>query len=411
MNLELFLARRLYSSHQPSKRISSPAIRVAMLGVSIGIIAMILSVSIVVGFKNQVREKVVGFGSHIQVTSYDNKATFETNPIAFSDSVLNALKKTDGVVHSQLFITKPGIIKTDEDFQGIVLKGVGKDFDWNFIRQNMAGGRILNPNNSNEIVISRYIANRLNLKLGDSFLTYFIKDAVTARKFNIVGIYETNFEEYDKLFSITNLEILQRLNGWDKDQYSGIELTIKDFGQLDYVKQNIFFKMSIIYDRQGHSYFTKSIRDMSPGIFSWLELLDMNTIIIIILMLIVSGVTMISGLLIIILEHTNLIGILKSMGVRNSKIRKIFLYFASFIILKGMFWGNMIGLALCLLQKQYGFVKLDPSTYYLSQVPIELNGWYILAINIGTLIISMAMIVGPSYMIARISPAKSIKFE
>jgi lipoprotein-releasing system permease protein len=411
VNLELFLARRLYSSHQPSKRISSPAIRVAMLGVSIGIIAMILSVSIVVGFKNQVREKVVGFGSHIQVTSYDNKATFETNPIAFSDSVLNALEKTDGVVHSQLFITKPGIIKTDEDFQGIVLKGVGKDFDWNFIRQNMAEGRILNPNNSNEIVISRYIANRLNLKLGDSFLTYFIKDAVTARKFNIVGIYETNFEEYDKLFSITNLEILQRLNGWDKDQYSGIELTIKDFGQLDYVKQNIFFKMSIIYDRQGHSYFTKSIRDMNPGIFSWLELLDMNTIIIIILMLIVSGVTMISGLLIIILEHTNLIGILKSMGVRNSKIRKIFLYFASFIILKGMFWGNMIGLALCLLQKQYGFVKLDPSTYYLSQVPIELNGWYILAINIGTLIISMAMIVGPSYMIARISPAKSIKFE
>ncbi len=411
MNLELFLARRLYSSHQPSKRISSPAIRVAMLGVSIGIIAMILSVSIVVGFKNQVREKVIGFGSHIQVTSYDNKATFETNPIAFSDSVLNALRTTDGVVHMQLFITKPGIIKTDEDFQGIVLKGVGKDFDWTFLKQNIVEGRILNPNNNNEIVISRYISNRLNLKLGDSFLTYFIKDAVSARKFKIVGIYETNFEEYDKLFSITNLNILQRLNGWDKDQYSGIELTIKDFEQLDYVKQNIFFKMSIIYDRQGHSYFTKSIRDMNPGIFSWLELLDMNTIIIIILMLIVSGVTMISGLLIIILEHTNLIGILKSMGVRNGKIRKIFLYFASFIILKGMFWGNLIGLTLCFLQKQYGFIKLDPSTYYLSQVPIELNIWYILIINIGTLIISMAMIVGPSYMIARISPAKSIKFE
>ncbi|MBP1618007.1 MAG: transrane permease [Bacteroidetes bacterium] len=411
MNLELFLARRLYSSHQPSKRISSPAIRVAMLGVSIGIIAMILSVSIVVGFKNQVREKVIGFGSHIQVTSYDNKATFETNPIAFSDSVLNALRTTDGVVHMQLFITKPGIIKTDEDFQGIVLKGVGKDFDWTFLKQNIVEGRILNPNNNNEIVISRYISNRLNLKLGDSFLTYFIKDAVSARKFKIVGIYETNFEEYDKLFSITNLNILQRLNGWDKDQYSGIELTIKDFEQLDYVKQNIFFKMSIIYDRQGHSYFTKSIRDMNPGIFSWLELLDMNTIIIIILMLIVSGVTMISGLLIIILEHTNLIGILKSMGVRNGKIRKIFLYFASFIILKGMFWGNLIGLALCFLQKQYGFIKLDPSTYYLSQVPIELNIWYIIIINIGTLIISMAMIVGPSYMIARISPAKSIKFE
>ncbi|OJU51669.1 MAG: ABC transporter permease [Bacteroidales bacterium 45-6] len=411
MNLELFLARRLYSSHQPTKRISSPAIRVAMIGVSIGIIAMILSVSIVVGFKNQVREKVIGFGSHIQVTSYDNKATFETNPIAFSDSVLNALKKTDGVTHTQLFITKPGIIKTDEDFQGIVLKGVGKDFDWTFIKQNLVEGRIPDPGNGNEILISRYIANRLNLKLGDGFLTYFIKDAVSARKFKIVGIYETNFDEYDKLFVITSLNTLQRLNGWDRDQYSGLELTIRNFDELDYVKQNIFFKMSIIYDRQGHSYFTKSIRDMNPGIFSWLELLDLNTTIIILLMLIVSGVTMISGLLIIILEHTNLIGILKAMGVRNGKIRKTFLYFASFIILKGMFWGNLIGLGLCFLQKQYGFVKLDPSTYYLSQVPIELNAWYILVINIGTLIISMAMIVGPSYMIARISPAKSIKFE
>lgn len=411
MNLELFLARRLHFSHQPKKRISSPAIRVAMLGVTIGIIAMILSVSIVVGFKNQVREKVIGFGSHIQVTSYDNKATFETNPIAFSDSVLNGLKKTDGVVHTQLFITKPGIIKTNEDFQGVVLKGVGKDFDWTFIKQHIVEGRALDLNNSNEIIISRYIANRLGLKLGDSFLSYFIKDAVSARKFKIVGIYETNFDEYDKLFVITNLQILQRLNGWDKDQYSGIELTIKDFEQLDYVKQNIFFKMSIIYDKQGHSYFTKSIRDMNPGIFSWLELLDMNTIIIIVLMLIVSGVTMISGLLIIILEHANLIGILKSMGIRNSRIRRIFLYFASFIILKGMFWGNLIGVGLCFLQKQYGFVKLDASTYYLSQVPIELNIWYLLVINIGTLIISMVMIVGPSYMIARISPAKSIKFE
>lgn len=411
MNLELFLARRLHFSHQPAKRISSPAIRVAMIGVSIGIIAMILSVSIVIGFKNQVREKVIGFGSHIQITSYDNKSTYETNPIAFSDSILNALKKTDGIAHLQLFITKPGIIKTDEDFQGVVLKGVGKDFDWSFLKENLTEGRILNPDKNNEIIISRYVADRLGLKLGDSFLTYFIKDAVSARKFKIVGIYETHFEEYDKAFAITNLDVLQHLNGWDSDQYSGLELQIKNFDQLDYIKQNVFFKMSIIYDRQGHSYYTKSIREMNPGIFSWLGLLDMNTIIIIILMLTVSGVTMISGLLIIILEHTNLIGILKAMGARNRRIRKIFLYFASFIILKGMFWGNVIGLGLCFLQKQYGLVKLDAATYYLSQVPIELNFWYILIINIGTLVISMLMIVGPSYMIARISPAKSIKYE
>ena len=382
-----------------------------MIGVSIGIIAMIMSVSIVIGFKNQVKEKVVGFGSHIQITSYDNKASYETNPIAFSDSVLNALRNTDQISHVQLFITKSGILKTSEDFQGVILKGVGKDFDWRFLKENIVEGRILDPNNSSEIIVSRYVANRLNLKLNDSFLVYFIKDAVSARKFKIVGIYETHFEEYDKMFAITNLDILQRLNNWDKDQFSGAELLVKDFKQLDEIKQNVFFKMSIIYDRQGHSYFTKSIKEMNPGIFSWLELLDMNTVIIIILMLIVSGVTMISGLLIIILEHTNLIGVLKAMGARNGKIRKIFLYFASFIILKGMFWGNLIGISLCLIQKQYGVVKLDPSTYYLSHVPIELNFWYILAINVGTLIISMAMIVGPSYMIARISPAKSIKFE
>lgn len=372
---------------------------------------MILSVCIVVGFKKQVREKVVGFGSHIQITSYENKSTYETKPIAFSDSLINAIKTTDGVAHTQLFITKPTIIKTNNDFQGAVLKGVGKDYDWTFIRQSLLEGRTPNPQQNNEIVISKYIADRLYLKLGDSFLAYFIQNTMSARKFKIVGIYESNLEEYDKLFALTNLNVLQHLNGWDKDQYSGMEITVKNFDQLDYIKQNLFFKTSIIYDRQGNSYYTKSIQEMNPGIFSWLGLLDMNTIIIIILMLIVSGVTMISGLLIIILEHTNLIGMLKAMGARNKSIRKIFLYFASFIILKGMFWGNLIGLTICILQKHFGFIKLNPSTYYLSKVPIELNIWYILIINIGTLVISMLMMLGPSYMIARMSPVKSIKYE
>jgi lipoprotein-releasing system permease protein len=361
--------------------------------------------------KNVVREKVVGFGSHIQITSFDNKSTYETNAIAVNDSLLRSLRQTDGIAHAQVFITMPSIIKTKEDFQGVVLKGVGKDFDWTFLKQNLVEGKPVNPEKQDEIILSRYIANRLHLKLGDTFISYFVQDAIRARKFRIVGIYETNFEEYDKLFAITNLHVLQRLNNWEKDQYSGIELTIKDFDQIEYVKQNIFFKMSIIYDRLGHSYFTKSIKDMNPGIFSWLGLLDMNTVVIIILMLVVSGVTMISGLLIIILEHTNLIGMLKAMGAHNGSIRKIFLYFASFIILQGMFWGNLIALAFCFLQKQFGFVKLNASTYYLSEVPIDLNPWYILIINLGTLVISMVMMIGPSYMIARILPAKSIKYE
>lgn len=410
MKLELFLARRLYFGHK-AKRISSPAIRVATIGVAISIIAMILSVSIVIGFKNQVREKVIGFGSHIQITSYNNKTSYETNPIAFSDSLTNALKNTEGIKHVQFFITKPGIIKTDNDFQGVVLKGVGNDYDWNFIRENLVEGRIINSEKNNEIIISKYIADRLHLKLGDNFLSYFFEDNVSARKFKIVGIYETYFEDYDKTYAITNLNLLQHLNKWDKDQYSGLELTVKDFNQLQQIKQTVFFKTSILYDRQGNAYLTQSVEEMNPGIFNWLGLLDMNSVVIIVLMLIVSGVTMISGLLIIIIEHTNLIGLLKAMGSKNGSIRGIFLNFASFIVLKGMLWGNIIGLSICFLQKQFGIAKLDPATYYLTKVPIELNWWYIVLINIGTLIISLLMMVGPSFMIAKVSPSKSIKYE
>lgn len=263
----------------------------------------------------------------------------------------------------------------------------------------------------NQAIISKYIADRLNLKLGDSFITYFIQDPIKARKFCIAGIYQTNFEDYDKLFVLTDIGLVQKVSEWDKDQVSGVEIVVKDYDRLADIKRDIFFDMAAYKDGDGNPLFTSSIEEMNPMIFSWLDLLDMNVVVIIILMLAVSGFTMISGLLILILERTNMIGILKALGARNYSIRKIFLYISSFLILKGMLWGNVIALGICIIQKVFGIIKLDPATYYVSEMPVYLNPLYIILVNLGALIISMLMMIGPSYLIARISPAKSIKFE
>ncbi|MFR9166426.1 MAG: ABC transporter permease [Dysgonomonas sp.] len=414
MNLELFIARRIYRGNNSGNKVSSPAIKIAIAGIALGITAMILSVCIVIGFKKGIRDKISGFTSHIQITNFDFNSTYETNPICVSDSLLNELKNRDDVAHVETFATISGIIKTEEDFQGIVLKGVGKDYDWKFFQENLVEGQILNSKDSinpNDVIISKYIADKLGLKLGDAFITYFVQEPIRTRKFNIVGIYSTNFEDYDKMYVIINIETVRKLNNWETDQVSGIELYVKDFDKIDEVRQDLFFDMASYHDRAGNSFFTRSVKDMNPMIFSWLGLLDMNVWIIIILMILVSGVTMISGLLILILERTNMIGIMKALGASNFSIRKVFLYVSSFLILKGMIYGNVIALAICFIQKQFGILKLNPSTYYISEVPVELNVVYILLINIGAFLAAMLMMVGPSYLIARISPAKSIRFE
>ena len=415
MNAEFFIAKRIYKGDKNNnKRVSSPAIKVAISGIALGLAIMIVSVCIIIGFKKQIRDKVVGFGSHIQISNLDVGSSYDEQAIAVSDTLRSMLYAYPEVAHIQEFITKPGIIKTDDDFLGIVLKGVSADYDWSFFEKNIIEGQIIDINDSvatNQIIISKHIANQLHLKLGDRFTTYFIQEPVRARQFVIKGIYETNFEDYDKLYVITFSDILATLNGWEPDMFSGIELTVKDWGKLDQTAQDLFFDLAIYKDRLGNGLYTRSIKDINPMIFNWLNLLDMNVWVILILMILVSGFTMISGLLIIILERTNMIGMLKSMGARDYSVRKIFLYLSGFLICQGMIWGNVIGLIFCLLQLKFQIFKLDPATYYLSSVPVELNPLYIVLINAGALVISLLMMIGPSYLVAKITPAKSIKFE
>lgn len=414
MNLELFIAKRIhFSKGEGEKKASSPAIKIAIAGVAIGLAAMILALSIVIGFKKEVRNKVVGFGSHIQITNLNNTTSYETLPVAVTSGLLDTLSHETGIAHAQVYATKPGIIKTDSAFQGIILKGVGKDYDWDFFKKNMIDGKIINPDDTtitNQVIISKNIADKLNLKTGDSFISYFVQER-SARKFNITGIYSTNFEDYDKLFVITDIRLIQRLNKWQPDQVSGIELLVNDFEQLDQLTQNIYLDMMTYRDVDGNTFLTRSIKEMNPMIFSWLDLLDMNVWVIMILMFAISVFTMISGLLIIILERTNMIGILKTLGARNFNIRKTFLYVSSFLILKGMLWGNIIALTVLLLQRYFGLIKLDPNTYYVSEMPVDINILHIILINIATLTLSVLAMVGPSYLIAKISPAKSLRFE
>lgn len=415
MNLELFLAKRIHFSRDAknNRRVSTPSVRIATAGVAIGLAAMILSISIAIGFKKEVRNKVVGFGAHIQIENTANMSAHEMLPICVDDNMINALKGISGIAHIERYTNREGIIKLDDNFQGVLFKGVSDDFNWDFFKHNLVEGDVINTQDSigNQVIISKYIADKLNLKLKDDFLAYFIKERVQVRKFTIVGIYNTNFENYDKLYVITNQRLLQKLNKWEENQVSGLELFVKDFDRLDEVKQDVFFEMITYKDQQGSTLFARSIKDLVPNIFNWLDLLDTNVWVIIILMIIVSGFTMVSGLLIIILERTNMIGILKAMGHSNKNIRKTFLYISSFLIFKGMIIGNLVALAIIFLQKMFGIIKLDPNTYYVSEMPVDLSIWYILLVNIGSLLISLLMMVGPSYLVARISPAKSIKFE
>lgn len=412
MNTELFIAKRIYRGDK--KRVSSPAIKIAISGIALGLAIMLAAVCIIIGFKKEIREKVIGFGSHIQITGFGSNSSYEQHPISFSDTLKNRLLSNPKIARVQKFITKPGIIKTDEDFLGIVLKGVSDDYDWQFFEKNLIEGAIINPNDTsgiNRAIISQNIANKLHLKLGDSFTTYFVQEPVRARRFTVSGIYETNFEDYDKLYVLTDAKILSGLNNWEEDMVSGVEVLVKEYDKLDQTAQDVFFEMSTYQDRFGNRLYTRSIKDINPMIFNWLNLLDMNVWVILVLMILVSGFTMISGLLIIILERTNMIGMLKSMGARDFSIRKVFLYLSAFLIGQGMLWGNVIGLALCILQKKFNILKLDPATYYLSAVPIDLNPWYVILLNAGTLVVSLIMMIAPSYLVVKITPAKSIRFE
>lgn len=415
MNFPFFIAKRLHYDADDRQKVSRPAIRIATAGVAIGLAVMIVSVCVVLGFKHTIRDKVVGFGSHIQVADFMTLHQSEQYPVVMNDSMTHVLKAIPGVKYVQRFAVKEGILKTDTDFLGVVFKGVGSDFDSTFIHQNMVEGSIPHFSDSvssNRILVSQLMADKLRLKTGQRIFAYFIdRDGVRTRRFTISGIYQTNLKKYDESVVFTDICTAVRLNGWEADQASGAELTVNDFDSLYETADCVVEKVNRTVDHYGETYSSATIRELNPQIFQWLGLMDMNVWIILALMLVVAGVTMISGLLIIILERTSMIGVLKALGARNSTIRHTFLWFAAFIIGRGLLWGNILALGLLALQRFTGIVKLDPQTYYVSTVPIELNWLYIVALNVATLVISVFMLVAPSYLVSHIHPAKSMKYE
>lgn len=414
MSLSLFIARRLYRDSDAGKQVSRPAVLIALIGVAIGLAVMIITVSVIVGFKNEVRDKVVGFGSDIQITNSDAARSYETRPVVVNDSLISILSSYPEVKHVQRYSTKPGMIKTTEDFQGMVLKGIGPEFDPTFFQKHLVEGELpqfSDTASSNKVVISKALATKLKLKLGDKIDTYYIQDNVRARRLQIAGIYQTNFSEYDKLFLLTDIYLVNRLNNWQPEQVSGAELQVNDYGRLEETTYEIAADMDGLTDKYSEDYCVRNVEQLNPQIFTWLDILDVNIWVILILMAGVAGFTMVSGLLIIIIERTSMIGVLKSLGADNTTIRKVFLWFSVFLIGKGMMWGNAIGLAFYFLQKWFGLFKLDPETYYMDTVPVSFNILLFLLLNIGTLLASVLMLVAPSYLITRIQPASSMRYE
>ena len=413
MNIELFIAKRLFFSKENKKNISNSVISIALIGIALGMIIMILSVAIVTGFKQEVSKKIIGFGSHIIITNYDSNTSYETAPIKKNQSFYPDIEDVEGIKHVQTYAIKAGIIKTKEDIQGVVLKGIGEEFDWTFFENNIIEGEkfVVEKNNkTKKVLVSKYIASLLKLKVGDPLFMYFVQKPVKSRRFEIAGIYNTGIEEFDKTFVIADISQVQKLNDWTNNQVSGFEVEIDDFDNLEIMTSEVFDIVGTIYDEDEDQLKVKNIRENYQQIFDWLKLSDTNVWVILVIMLVVGGFNMISGLLVIILERTNMIGILKALGSKNMSIRKIFIYYASFLIGKGLFWGNLIGITLCFLQLYFGVFKLDAASYYIDTVPINLKLVHLVLLNVGTLFITTFMLIVPSIIIARISPIKAIKF-
>lgn len=415
MNLPLYIARKIYADTGDRHKVSKPAIRIAIAGVAIGLAVMIVSVSVVFGFKHTIQDKVIGFGGHIQVADFMTLQNQEQYPIQMGDSILRVIRAIPGVSHVQRFAMKQGILKTDSDFLGVAFKGIGADYDTTFIHQHMVEGSIPHFSDSastNSILISQRMADMLHLKAGGRVFAYFIdQQGVRARRFTIAGIYRTNLTQYDRTICFTDLYTAVKLNGWESDQATGAEVTVADLNHLNDVENLFIDKVNRSVDSYGATYTSKTIQEINPQIFHWLNLLDLNVWIILALMVAVAGVTMVSGLLIIILERTTMIGVLKALGARNRMVRRVFLWFAVFIIGRGLLWGDCIALALLLLQRYTGLVRLDPTTYYVDTAPVEINIPIILLLNLATLLVSVLVLIGPSYLVSHIHPAKSMRYE
>lgn len=411
MKLEYFIAKRLITSKNNKSSISAPIIKIAIAAIALGIIMMIVSVATGTGLQQKIRQKIAAFNGHVIISNYNNnESDVSTEPISINQKFYPKFKNIDGIKHIQAVGSKAGMIRTENAFEGIVFKGVGKDYRWDDIEEYLLAGRIpdLKSDLNQEIVISQYLANRLQLKLGDSFNTFFMKEEANkvpnSRRFKIVGIYNSGFQEFDSSYIIGDIRHLQRINKWTPDEVGSFEIFINDFSKIEEKGAEIYAQTSSTLD-------SKTIIEKYYYIFDWLKLFDFNIIIILIVMITVSTINMVVALLVLILERTQMIGILKSLGANNWTIRKIFLYNAFYLIVRGLFWGNLIGIGLLVLQKYFGIIKLNPESYYVNQAPVEINLFYILALNLGTIAICIIILLIPSYIITKISPSKTIRFD
>lgn len=428
MNFPFFVARRFFSNvGSEQRRASHLTTTIATTGVAIGLIVMLLSVGIILGFKQEITKKVEGFGSHIEILDVSSLAAPDAYPVHADAQLINSLKRIPEVRGVAPIAQKMGILKTKNDYMGITLKGIPADYDTTFLANSLVEGRLpkrsaaegavatpedgVTSSASNEILLSRRQADELNLKVGDRVFAYFFEETIKMRRFKVCGIYQSNMAIFDKSFVITDLNTVRKLNHWEGDEATVIEVRLKGMDAIDQTLPQVERLCSQLNDEVSHARKAFSIVDHYASIFSWLQLLDFNMMVILVLMLCVSGFTMVSGLFILILERTQTIGVLKAMGATNTKIRNVFLYFAGFIIVRGLLIGDVVAIGLLLIQQKYGLIHLDPANYYVETVPVEINLWAIVLVNVGTLVLTTLALVLPSYMVSRIQPSKAIKFE
>ena len=411
MNFEFFIARRIIASKDYKSSISAPIIKIAITAIALGIIMMLISIATGVGLQKKIREKVSAFNGDIIITNFDtNFSNDSQNPISKKQDFYPTFKNIEGIKHVQVTASKGGVIRTETDFEGVVVKGVGDDYNWEYFKDYLIEGKLpdFKSDLNEDILISEYLANRLHLKLGDKVTTFFLNDEISktprSRGFDIAGIYNSGFQQFDEQFIITDIRHIQRLNKWEEDQIGAFEVFVNDFDEIIPIGQEVYNETVSTLD-------TQTIRDKYASIFEWLDLFDFNIIMIIGIMILVAGINMITALLVLILERTQMIGILKALGSSNWSVRKVFLYNAMYLIGVGLFWGNVIGIGLLLVQKYGKVFKLNPDTYYVNEAPVYLNWDYILILNTGTFLLCILMLLIPSFIISKISPVKAIRFE
>ncbi len=411
MNFEHFIAKRLITAKGRKSTISTPIIKIAISAIAIGMVMMIVSVATGIGLQQKIQEKIAVFNGHIIISNFDdNQSEVSLEPISTHQDFYPKFKSVQGISHVQAVASKAGMIRTETAFEGIIFKGVGKDYRWKNLEEYIVSGRLpnLKGNLNEEILISEFLANRLNLKVGDKFNTYFMKEdsgqKPNLRVLKITGIYNSGFQDFDAAYILGDIRHIQRINKWQPDQVGAFEVFIDDFA-------NIEKKGEEVYAQTDSSLYTQTIIEKYAFIFEWMRLFDFNIIVILSIMIGVATINMVVALLVLILERTQLIGILKAIGANNWSIRKIFLYNAFYLILRGLFWGNLIGISLILIQKYFGVVRLPPENYYVNVAPVYLNIGYIALLNLGTVIVCLFVLLIPSYIITKISPVKAIRFD